>query len=221
MPWLGYFDKIARSDAFVFLDNVQYKAREFQNRNKIRTKDGWMWLTVPVESKGMGRQIISDVKIDNQLHWAKEHLMSLKTSYGRSEYYGRYFPFFADIYARSWATLSGLNIEIIKYFLKELSIDTPVYFESTLDISSNKTGRIVDICTVLKADTYLSGSGARAYIEEGKFDEAGVKLLYQDYPHPVYRQQFTKTNNDFIPYMSVVDLLFNEGPKSREILSSG
>ena len=221
MPWLGYFDKITKSDAFVFLDNVQYKAREFQNRNKIRTKDGWMWLSVPVESKGKGRQIVSDVKIDNELHWAKEHLRSLKTSYGRSEYFERYYPFFDDLYAKSWAGLSELNIEITRYFLKELSIDTPVYFESGLNIKTEKTDRIVDICAVLKADTYLSGSGGRAYIEEDKFGKAGLKLLYQDYAHPVYRQQFTKTEADFIPYMSVVDLLFNEGPEAREILNQG
>ena len=87
IPWLGYFDKIARSDAFVFLDNVQYKPREFQNRNKIRAKDGWLWLSVPVISKGRGRQVISDVRIDNEFDWPKEHLMSLRTCYGRAKYF--------------------------------------------------------------------------------------------------------------------------------------
>ena len=130
IPWLGYFDKIARSDAFVFLDNVQYKAREFQNRNKIRTKDGWLWLSVPVVSKGRGRQIISDVRIDNEFSWPKEHLMSLKAFYSRTKYFDRYFPFFEDLYGKAWDKLVDLNVEIVKYLLKELFIYTPVYFES-------------------------------------------------------------------------------------------
>jgi hypothetical protein len=218
MPWLGYFDKIARSDAFVFLDNVQYKPREFQNRNKIRTKDGWLWLSVPVISKGKGRQVISDVRIDNELDWPKEHLMSLKTCYGRAKYFDRYFPFFEDLYGKSWESLALLNIYIIKYLLKDLSIDTPLYFESDLDITTAKTERIVDICLKLKADTYLSGAGGRAYIEEDKFVSSGLKLSYQDFSHPVYTQQFMKARSDFIPYMSIIDLLFTEGPGAKEVM---
>lgn len=221
LPWLGYFDKIASSDAFVFLDNVQYKAREYQNRNKIRTSGGWIWLSVPVVSKGKARQIVSDAMIDNEFGWAKEHLMSLKTSYGRAEYFGKYFPFFEDLYSKKWDGLADLNVEIIRYLLKELSIDTPLHFESDLDIKSSKTDRIIDICAKLKADTYLSGAGGRVYMEEEKFDKAKVALLYQDYAHPVYRQQFMKTEKDFIPYMSIVDLLFNEGPSSARIVRTG
>ena len=97
LPWIGYFDKIIKSDCFVFLDKVQYKHREFQNRNKIRSKDGWMWLTVPVISKGKGRQSIDEVEIDNSLDWQKDHCRSLQVCYGKSEYFDEYFPFFEDI----------------------------------------------------------------------------------------------------------------------------
>lgn len=218
IPWLGYFDKIARSDAFVFLDKVQYKPREFQNRNKIRSKDGWLWLSVPVISKGKGRQVISDVRIDNELDWAKEHLMSIKTCYGRAKYFGRYFPFFESLYSKPWESLASLSVDIIKYALKDLSINTPLYFESDLHTTTARTERIVDICLELKADTYLSGSGGRAYLEEDKFAASGLKLSYQDFTHPVYTQQFMKTKSDFIPYMSIVDLLFTEGPGAKEVL---
>ena len=218
IPWLGYFDKIARSDAFVFLDNVQYKPREFQNRNKIRAKDGWLWLSVPVISKGRGRQVISDVRIDNEFDWPKEHLMSLRTCYGRAKYFDRYFPFFEDLYGKRWESLALLNIGIIKYVLRELSINTPLHFESGLNITTAKTERIVDICRALKADTYLSGAGGRAYIDEDKFTASGLKLSYQDFSHPVYAQQFMKTETDFMPYMSIVDLLFTEGPRAKEVL---
>lgn len=218
IPWLGYFDKIARSDSFVFLDNVQYKTREFQNRNKIRAKDGWLWLSVPVVSKGKGRQIIADVRIDNELGWPKEHLMSLKTCYARTKYFDKYFPFFEDLYGKAWDKLADLNVEIIKYLLKELSICTPVYFESNLNIASAKTDRIVDICIKLKGDTYLSGAGGRAYIDDNKFEASGIKLVYQEFVHPVYSQHFMKTEDDFVPYMSIVDLLFNEGSRAKEVL---
>ncbi len=218
IPWLGFFDKIAHSDAFVFLDNVQYKPREFQNRNKIRTKDGWMWLSVPVMSKARGRQIISNVIIDNELDWRKEHLMSLRTSYGRARYFDRYFPFLEGLYSKRWEKLAELNVEIIRYVLKDLSVDTPLYFESGLGIITAKTSRIIDICKALKADRYLSGSGGRDYLDVEKFKSSDIKLIYQDFRHPVYAQQFMKTEENFIPYMSILDLLFNEGPNAREVL---
>jgi hypothetical protein len=221
IPWLGYFDKIARSDAFVFLDCVQYKEREFQNRNKIRTKDGWIWLTVPVATKGLGRQNIRDVKIDNSFSWRKEHLGGIRAWYGRAPFFEKYNPFFEELYSREWDSLSDLNIRIIGYILKELSISTPVYFESKLDIKNKKTDRIIEICGKIKADTYLSGIGGKEYLEEEKFANSGIILKYQEFKHPVYKQQFMKDKGDFIPYMSILDLLFNEGPRSGEILASG
>ena len=220
IPWLGYFDKIRKSDSFVFLDRVQYKEREFQNRNKIRTKDGWLWLTVPVVSKGLGRQLIADAAIDNSVGWAREHCLSLKSAYGCAEFLTPHAPFFEDLYSRQWKKLSELCVCIIEYVLKELSIVTPLRYESRLDISGAKTDRIVEICAKLKADTYLSGAGGRDYLEEDKFTKAGIKLEYQDFKHPAYRQQFMKTKEDFQPHMSALDLLFNEGPRAAEILRS-
>lgn len=218
LPWLGYFDKIAGCDEFVILDNVQYKDREFQNRNKIRTKEGAIWLTVPVISKGRGRQIISEVLIDNGFEWERKHLMSLKTSYGHARFFGLHIPFFEKSYGRRWEKLSDLNFHIIEYILKELAVSKKIHFESDLGVSSTKTDRIIDICRKLGADTYLSGAGGREYLEGDKFRESGIRLIYQDFEHPVYAQQFMKDKDDFIPYLSIVDLLFNEGPRSREIL---
>lgn len=221
IPWLGYFDKIANSDAFVFLDQVQYKEREFQNRNKIRTDRGGLWLTVPVISKGLGRQRISDVLIDNEIDWHKQHLLSLKNYYGRAVYFKDHLQFFEGLYGRQWGKLSELNVYIIDYLLDELAIKTPVYFESKLDITQSKTDRVIEICRKMNADTYLSGAGGKEYLEEEKFAKAGIKLAYQDFKHPVYRQQFMKEKGDFLPLMSALDLLFNEGPNSRSILNIG
>jgi len=220
IPWLGYFHKILKSDAFVFLDRVQYKPAEFQNRNKIRTQDGWMWLSVPVLSQAGTRQIIADVRIDNSSSWQKDHLKSLEVWLGKSRFFNEHLDFLKGLYSKNWLGLSELNVEIISYILKYLDIKTPVYFESDLDIKSAKTDRIIDICKKLKADTYLSGIGGRDYLEEDKFSKDGIKLKYQDFKHPVYHQQFMKDENDFLPLMSTLDFLFNEGAESRQILES-
>jgi len=219
IPWIGYFDKIIKSDGFVFLDHVQYKAREFQNRNKIRTKTGFIWLTVPVNSKGLGRQLICDIEIDNSLPWARQHLLSLKSWYSHADFFKDYFPFFESTYSVKWERLIELNIHIINFILKNLSIPTPIFFESKLNISTAKTDRIIDICKKLKADTYFSGIGGKDYLEAEKFTRENIGLTYQHFTHPLYKQQFCKNGTDFLPYMSILDLIFNEGPKSREILS--
>ncbi len=221
IPWLGYIDKIAKSDCFVFLDAVQYKEREFQNRNKVRTKDGWIWLSVPVISKGLGRQRILEVGVDNERDWARQHLKSLEVCYGKAKYFGRYFDFFKEAYAARWEKLCKLNVHIVKFILNEFALSPEIYFESELNIHSTRTDRIIDICARLKADTYLSGAGGREYLEEEKFKAAGIRLVYQDFTHPVYHQQFASGEKSFIPCMSAIDLLFNEGPKSVDILGLG
>jgi hypothetical protein len=218
IPWLGYFDKIAKSDAFVFLDTVQYKAAEFQNRNKIRTQDGWMWLSVPVKSENKGRQRICDCLIDNDTDWKSQHVKSLRVWYARAEFFGKTFPFFEDLFSRDWLKLSDLNVHIIRHLLTCLGIQKRIYFESELGTTVTKTERIIELCKKTKADTYLSGAGGRDYLEKDKFSREEIKLLYQDFKHPVYHQQFCDEQSGFIPFMSSIDLLFNEGIRSREVL---
>ena len=218
IPWLGYFHKMAKSDCFVFLDKVQYKPREFQNRNKIRTPDGWIWLSVPAISKNRYRQTICDVMIDDEFPWRRKHLMSLKSCYGRCRFFGEYFPFFENIYAKKWERLLDLNVCIINYISEKLSINTPLHFESQLAVVGKSTERIIEICRKLKADTYLSGIGGKDYLEEEKFIQAGLNLVYQNFRHPTYQQEFISPQSGFISYLSILDLLFNEGPASRQIL---
>lgn len=219
LPWLGYFDKIRESDIFVFLDNVQYKHREYQNRNKIRTKDGWMWLTVPVITKGLRDQAVRDVKIDNERIWQERHWRSMAACYGNSGFFGDHFSFFEEVYTKTkWTRLVDLNVCIIKYILEVLGIDTPLHFESEIGTSTKSTERIIEICKKVGADTYLSGSGGRSYMEEERFAQEGIELRYQSFNHPVYTQCFARDKGYFIPNMAAVDLLFNEGRKSTEIL---
>ena len=215
LPWLGYFHKIYSSDAFVFLDNVQYKDREYQNRNRIRTKDGWMWLTVPVLKNNGSYPNISDVRIDNLQDWRKRHWRSLISNYGQAPFFKQYRDFFEDLYRRDWNALVDLNIYIVKEMMSLLGIEKPVYMESGLGIGTKNTKRIIDICSALKADTYLSGAGGKAYLDEKLFVSGGVDLKYQEFAHPEYKQRY----EPFEPFMSAVDLLFNHGGDSLKILA--
>jgi hypothetical protein len=214
IPWLGYFHKIAKCDSFVFLDNVQYKTREFQNRNRIRTDKGWMWLTVPVVTKDGCRIRMADVEIDNTMPWQRKHLGSIKTSYATAPYFKEYYGFFEDTFQRQWLKLSDLNVHITRFVMGQLSITTPIVFESELNVITPKTQRIIDICRKMNADIYLSGVGAKEYLEESLFPEQRITLYYQHFDHPEYKQCF----EPFMPYMSVIDLLFNHGPASKDIL---
>lgn len=219
LPWLGYFNKIRKVDCFVFLGRVQYKPREYQNRNKIRTQHGWIWLTVPIISKGLGRQLICDARIDNSFDWQKDHWMSLKVCYSRAEFFSSYAPFFEEVYTKKrWDKLIDLNIYIIKYLVKEFGIETPLYLESDIKTIDTGTKRIIEICKKLKADVYLSGIGGREYLEAGRFAQEDIILKYQSFNHPVYKQCFIKHEKDFIPNMAAIDLLFNLGQKSKQIL---
>jgi WbqC-like protein family. len=218
LPWLGYFHKIDKSDCFVFLDTVQYKTREFINRNKIRTRDSWIWLTVPVKTSTGSRQKMSDVLVDNEQNWAQEHKRSLEVWYAGAPFFNNYFPFFETLYAQPWDRLIDLNVAIIRYVLQQLGVDTPIYFESELGTTEKSTARIIEICRKLNADTYLSGTGGKQYLQEELFKEAGMRLRYQEFHHPQYRQKTASSVERFEPCMSIVDLLFNEGPRSIDVL---
>jgi len=217
IPWLGYFHKIAQCDTFVILDNVQYKTREFQNRNRIRTDKGWMWLSVPVVTKDGCRIRMADVEIDNIMPWQRKHLGSIKTSYATAPYFKEYYGFFEDTFRRQWLKLSDLNVHITRFVMDKLSITTPIVFESELNVITPKTQRIIDICKKMNADIYLSGVGAKEYLEESLFPEQRITLYYQHFDHPEYKQCF----EPFMPYMSIIDLLFNCGPQSRDLLLKG
>jgi len=216
MPWLGYFDKIARSDCFVVLDQVQYKIRDFQNRNKIRTAEGWGWLTVPVKTKNKYKQSIRDAQIDNSIPWAKEHLAAFETWYRKAPFFDYYYQFLDDLYSHQWDMLKDLNISIIEFSLKHLGIDKPLYFESDLGINSTRSEKIIDICRSLNADTYLASIGAKSYLEEDKFKQAGISLVYHYFEHPVYSQLYT---GSFVENLSIFDLFLNEGKAASEILA--
>jgi hypothetical protein len=216
LPWLGYLHRIALSDVHVVLDNVQFEKNSYTNRNRIRTRDGALWLTVPVLTKGRFGASIADLEIADQ-RWAAKHLASLRQNYGRAPHFGRHEPFLVDTYARSWPKLDGLNAHVTAYLLSEFGITTPLLRASELAIEGRKSQLVLNICVALGATVYLSGPLGRGYLEEGEFADAGISIRYHDFQDPVYPQAFA----GFEPKLASVDLLFNCGDASREILDQG
>ena len=214
IPWLGYFHRIAKCDYFVFLDDVQYKKREFQNRNKILTPGGPLWLTLPVITKGHYTQNIKDVLLDSTEDWAKSHFKSIEHNYHKAPHYNEHSGFLTELYSRKWEKLIDVSMEFIKYAMNYLSIKTPWKMSSEYNVTETSTARIIELCKKTGADTYLSGAGGKDYMDEELFKQNGIKLIFQDFKHPEYRQLHGK----FEPYMSLVDLFLNCGADSREIL---
>lgn len=214
LPWLGYFDLMARSDQFVFLDDVQFTRRDWRNRNKIRTRDGWAWLTVPVIQKHKFDQSLLETKIDNSSNWKEKHRRTIRNHYAKAPYLDLYFPYFETIFNKEWVFLVDLCLETTQHLKKILNITTPTQRSSRMEIAETKAERILAICNQLGTTHYLTGDAAKNYLSQEDFLKHNVHLEYHNYRHPVYAQQFP----EFVPHLSVIDLLFNHGEKSLDIL---
>ena len=213
MPWLGYFDKILRSDIFVFLDNVQFKKNEFQNRNRIKTAQGWIWLTVPVMYKYPQR--IEEVQLNNRVSWGKKHVRTVEINYQKTPYFHDLFPDIEKFYARDWESLSEINRESVTMLMNMLGVKKEIKVASSLgDLPEEPTERLVAICKLLGADTYLSGTGGKGYLDHNPFHRAGITVVFQDFRHPIYPQLY----GPFIPNLSILDLLFNCGLDALNVL---
>ena len=211
LPWLGYFDKMRRADVFCFLDNVQYKKNDWQNRNRIKTAQGWQWLTVPVHYRFP--QKINEVTINNAVKWKNKHLQALISNYNRAPFFKEFLDIFELVYSENWESLSDLNIFLIKRLRTALGLQQRQAVKaSDFELREDPTDRLIDICKALKADTYLSGQDGTVYMDLERFKQSGIRVVVQDFKHPVYPQVF----QEFQSHMSIVDLLFNCGAKSLE-----
>lgn len=218
LPWLGFFDRVAASDLFVVLDHVRMDRStktQFANRNKVRTRTGWCWLTVPVPSHG--DLLLHRLPISPDSRWQAKHLATLEQCYGKTAHFGAHRDFFRELFA----TPAGLLAEPVNrstaYLLDALGIKAPVVFSSSLKERSTKSGLVLNLCREVGASSYISGPFGREYLDRAAFESAGIDLIFHDYAHPEYSQAYP----GFEPYMSVVDLLFNHGLESLEILASG
>lgn len=214
LPWLGFFEQLYKTDIFVIYDDVQYDKNGWRNRNRIKTSQGIQWLTVPVLIKGQQQPLVKEVKINNVLNWRRKHLTALKTNYSKAFYFNRYFDLFEEVFSMEWELLVDLDIKLIKMICKEIKLEREIVFSSDLDIEGERIERLVKICKKFGADTFYEGASGRSYIDDQIFLKEGITVEYQDYVHPVYTQLY----GDFQPYLSIIDLLFNEGERSLDII---
>lgn len=221
MPWLGYFNKMLKADTFIILDSVQFEKNNYQNRNRILTKNGSMWLTVPVEMKGHTGCTIQDIKIANTLQptWRKKYLTSIKNAYSKHPYFDEIYPEVERIVDENSSFICDLNIALILFFANKLHSTCSFVRSSDMQTNGMKSDLVLDICKQTNADIYISGSGGREYMDLKSFEHAGIKVSFNDYKHPNYIQ---KNSKEFVPYMSVLDLLMNvSADEARNIILSG
>jgi WbqC-like protein family len=219
LPWLGYLHRMAQVDAFVLLDHVQFERRNYQNRTMIRMDDEARWLTVPVVQRSQKERII-DKAIDNRPDgakcWASNHFATLRHAYRRAGFFGTYASAIKQLFETQRERLVELNQAGLDILREAFGIATPLVRSSELDLSGARSDLILEICRALGARTLLAGLGAsRVYLDVEAFERAGVKIEYHEFRHPEYPQNGSAP---FMPGLSAVDLLFNCGPASRDIL---
>ena len=213
MPNIGFFKKIEYSDIFVFLDDTQFSKDQYDNRNKIKTKSNSKWISVPLK-RPVFRKKLNQVVISYDSEWIKSHSELIYQNYKDAPYFSSYWNEIKKILEQKSNLLIDLNLNLISYFLKILQINTTTIKSSELKITKTKTQRLVDICTQVNASCYISGIGGKNVVDESLFKNSNIKLTYENSIHPNYNQ----INGNFMKNMSIIDLIFNEGEKSSEIL---
>ena len=217
LPWSGYFGLMQSVDVFVLLDTVQFARRSWQQRNQIKTANGAQWLSVPVHSKGKRDQLIYEVELDKSSDFAVMHRRSIEMSYAKTPHFKQYAETLLPFLDNSSPLLADLTIDLIMQLKAQLNISTSVLRSSELDGSSVKADLLASLCVQLGATSYLSPPGSKNYLDESDvFENIGVPVQYYEFKHPEYPQPF----GEFIPYMSIVDMLFNCGERSSNLIQS-
>jgi hypothetical protein len=220
LPWLGYFDLVDQVDKFVLLDTVQFEKQSWQQRNRIKTPTGLLWLTVPVVFRGRLSQRIVDVEIRDVEFW-RDHLRAVELNYRRAPFFDAYYPALSGLLpsASSGLRLAELTIGLFRWLAEALGIMTPVVRSSELTVNGKRTHLLAEICSLSGATTYVSPLGSADYLLSDLpiLTDRGVNVVFQHYEHPKYRQLFPP----FLSQASVLDLLFNEGENALAIIRSG
>lgn len=215
-PWIGYFNIIKNSDVFVFLDIVKFEKSSWQMRNRLKEaskdKDGEVWIRLPTKSV-KSDTAIKDVLLDNSQDWMKTHVKTFRINYGSSF---DEVDFLKSMYDKTWDRLAAFNMDAITSCCKYLDVRTKIFKASDLPVGGHKSQLVLNICKEFGATEYLSTVGSREYLDKDMkiFEDAQVKIKYHDYTHPVYKQK----GKTFLPYMSVLDLIFNEKENARNFI---
>lgn len=226
LPWIGYYGMMDKADIFIIADDVQFVKKSWHRRNKIKMLNMPKWLTVPV-IKSKDFQMINEVVIDNTpkfkekhglLNWKEKHWKLISLAYAKAPYFDEYRMDIEEIYTKDWNTLSELDIFITEKIFKLMNLKIPEIVKlSNLGLKGKKVDLILNVCNEVGADEYISGPAARNYIdynEYQKFKQENIDLYWFEFSHPVYPQ----LGNDFLPFLSAIDLLFNTGKKSRDYI---
>lgn len=216
MPYLGFFDRLLKADIYVVFDNVQYvrSSRGWTSRDKIKTRNGERWISVSTQ-KAPRDTVINKILLSPDDAWRQDNLNLLRENYRTSPFYNEVMPYILDLYNFPCERMMDFNLESIKMLIKLLGINIDMVMASELKPEGKSNALIIDIIKKLGCKKYLSGTGARDYYVPELYEEAGIEVIWQDFKHPVYKQQY----GEFIPYLSSIDLLFNCGiEKSRKIL---
>lgn len=221
LPWLGLFHKILLSDIYVIFDDVQLRrGKSFVLRSLIKTEKNTKWITIPVLGKSKFL-LINQVEINSKIPWKEKHWISIENSYRKAEFFRDYSNEIRELVLSNHNNLSQFNVSIIKKILEILDIKIKMVKSSKLNIATSGTQKIIDTVLRVGGTTYLSGEGqgSKRYVigQEKKFSKNGIKLKIQNFIHPTYSQLF----GDFIPNLSIIDLIFNIGiKKTKEKLKS-
>lgn len=214
-PHAGFFYKAHLSDIFVLLDEVQFpRGTTWLSRNRFKNHQGTLWITIPVWKKGLGMQRINKVRICHDGRWHRKHVESLKAAYANAPYFSDHLEFVTTILSRDFEYLVQMNLAVIDYLIKVLRIETRITLLSGITVPFSGSLRLVEICRKTGASRFLAQAAARKYLDEKLFLDAGIELCFFHPPVPVYPQLW----GEFLPNLSVFDLLFNCGPKARDIL---
>jgi hypothetical protein len=211
LPWLGYFYKMMCCDVFIVLDDAQYTKNGFINRNRIKTPQGELWLTIPV-SPAFGTKIC-DVAVRHS-DWPAKALKMLRANYGRARHFGDFIPALEAIFHERPGRLAATNIALIRAMVSWFNLNCRLVFASELDVEGHGDQRLIGLVKAVGGTTYLSGYGGRKYQIDAGFSDQGLECRYYDFSPPTYRQLW----GEFIPGLSVVDALFNCGAEGTRAL---
>ena len=219
LPWIGMFDMMSQCDLFIFYDDAQYSKQSWQSRNRIKTPNGMKWLSISIDRDYKLCTAVSKIRVNHQTGWVERNLAQIKEAYRKAPYFSDYFPTLSDFLLKTRSEwLTRYTAGSVKLIADILGIKTKCEYSSSFNITkSHGAQKVVDICLAVGADEYLDGASGRELYAPDFFSSQGIKIYFHDYEHPVYRQ----LHGEFISHLSVVDLLFNEGPDSLQILQSG
>jgi hypothetical protein len=214
-PYGGFFSKMLKADEFVIVDNTQYVKKQYHNRNRVKLVDGEVvWLSVPVKNSGRYKQAINEVEIDNSQKWREKHKNTLVRNYKKSPFFDEFYPGFEDLLSKEWKRLYNFNFEVIKLSAKYIGISTPLSIASEIGAQGKASELILDICRKTGGDAYLHGKHAVDYVDFELLKNGGVENYLQSFNS----EQYFQHGKEFVPNLSILDILFNCGNETLSFL---